>query len=47
MSTLIKYRTWYCSDCGLDYQGAFAYLNLKGDVVCNDCLDLNIPNAGA
>jgi hypothetical protein len=43
MSTLIKYKTWDCSECGIDYQGVFAYLNYKGEVVCNDCLSLDIP----
>lgn len=43
MTTLVKYKTWDCSDCGLDYQGAFAYLNHKGDVVCVDCLNIDMP----
>ena len=43
MNTLIKYKIWDCTECGIDYQGVFAYLNYKGNVVCNDCLNIDIP----
>jgi hypothetical protein len=47
MTTLVKFKTWVCTDCGDDYQGAFAYINLAGNISCHTCLDFDIPQVGA
>ena len=47
MTTLIKFKTWNCQRCKLDFQGLHAYINQEDQVVCIDCLDLPLEVVGA
>ncbi len=43
MKSLVTWKLWTCTTCNDEYQGAFAYINGKGQTVCVTCLDFDIP----
>ena len=45
MQTLVKYKTFTCSNCALQYQGVQPYIHIVLGVVCIDCLDAEVHDS--